>query len=191
MIMNKLKKIGFIGAVMFVLVFSSVAEPDVLSLDKALINLTSQDEKERKKAVDNILKERQRIIEECQTIAQKCFDEIESLEGISRSGIKEWTENVQNIDTNKKIANAAVYLLGALRSEEAIPFLINNMSYDGCSPIEHLKPLYISYPCAAALIEIGMPSLEPVLKNAGSVDDEGVSYLSAVIVKKILGKGRK
>ena len=182
-------KIIFFTIVFLVFLFPVLAKMDVQVHEENINELQNLDKEARKKAFDIILIKRHKIVEECIMVSQEYIEKILSIEGAMTDKESQTLQNYMKINRLRERANELIQLIGTLRAKEAVPFLCANISYDGSDIINaSYKDITYYHPCAGALIEIGMPSLEPVLENACSTDDEKVSYLSAIVVKRVLGK---
>lgn len=85
-------------------------------------------------------------------------------------------------------AAAAMELLGDLRASEAAPLLAENLKF--ALPREgpaHVGVPFPYRPQMKALIDIGLPSLDPVLKAVSDTDDKVVVECAAKVVDQILG----
>ncbi len=95
-----------------------------------------------------------------------------------------------------RIAGSFIALLSLNRAKEAVPFLAEHLAYQVPEPdygylMPNIKrPLpspATTDPCAAALIQIGTPAIEPVLQKLMSSDDESVAACAAFVLKEVLG----
>lgn len=86
-----------------------------------------------------------------------------------------------NISTSG--ACAIIWALGSMQAVEAIPFLIDNLEKDYVGPIKHMP-----YRCAnpsEALLLIGTPSLEPLLKACARYHAPQTRQLIGIIYYRI------
>ncbi len=84
----------------------------------------------------------------------------------------------------------AMRLLGELRAKEAVGTLIENLEFTAPSPVgvsgPTLDPLY-SKPQLRALIEIGMPAVDPLLKRVQTDPKPIIIERAAIVVREVLG----
>jgi hypothetical protein len=67
-------------------------------------------------------------------------------------------------DTRKGAAKATVLLLGKLKSERSIPFLVEHLTfYVPYREPGRIQPIQYAFPCTAALTDIGEPAFPAVL----------------------------
>ena len=129
-------------------------------------SLRSKDIITREQASREILKDRQSVIEELQTVVR---------------------EYVQK-DDRKGTAKTAIVLLGKLRSVESVPLLVENLAlWVPWTVAGRPQTTEDSLPCVGALIEIGMPSVGPVVEMVQKAGDKTTTRCGAYVVKKILG----
>ncbi len=88
----------------------------------------------------------------------------------------------------KETVTTAIKLLGDLRSVEAVPVLVDNLTFRvdvwPGSPHRHLR----RFPAAASLTQIGLPSLKPLLAKVQETDDDLVLTLAYLVVYEVLGR---
>jgi hypothetical protein len=135
---------------------------------KMIAKLRSDDKKDRDEIGQLILQDRQRLVTELQQIVREFIAD----------------------KKKQEIATAAIILLGKLRAVEAIPILVEHLIL----PPVALRPTVTAppsplkaHPSAGALIEIGSPSLRPLLKKVEVSSDEGTLVLAAIVINGILG----
>ena len=114
-------------------------------------------------------------------ILRRREQEIASVEGVLKDALRD--------ETRKGTARTAIVLLGNLRADRSVPLLVENLDLE----VYYLEanrpqPPEDLYPCMGALIQIGMPSLAPVVARATSSDDKMVCRCAAWVVKGVLGK---
>jgi hypothetical protein len=133
-----------------------------------ITRLRSEYLKDRKDIEQLILQDRQRLVEELQQIVRQFAAD----------------------ERRQEIAKTAILMLGKLRAVEAVPLLVE---YLVLPPVERppgtrqLVPPQVAHPSVGALIEIGSPCLQPLLKKVEESDDRGTLILAAVVVNQILG----
>ena len=143
------------------------AAREVGELGKYLAELASDNMTVRESAAQGILLSRQR--------------EIASIERIVREFVRD--------GTRKGTAKTAILLLGNLRSDQSVPLLVENLSFEVFyKDTKRPQPPEDLYPCVGALIRIGMPSVAPVLSRAESSDDQKISRCAGCVVQGVLGR---
>jgi len=80
----------------------------------------------------------------------------------------------------------AIGLLGDYRAEEAVAFLIANIELFVAQTSDELVP-GANYPCAAALVKIGLPSVKGILNRLDSVATEKELKLFATVIRLVDG----
>jgi hypothetical protein len=134
-----------------------------------ITRLRSEYLKDRKDVEQLILQDRQRLVAELQQI------------------VREFAAD----EKNQEIAKTAIVLLGKLRAVEAVPLLVEHFQMR--TPVSQqsgvVSPMRspLENPAVGALIEIGSPCLQPLLKKVEESDDRGTLILAAVVVNQILG----
>ncbi len=94
------------------------------------------------------------------------------------------------LDDPEKVGMAAtaIRLLGEIRSDTSVPLLVNHLTfrvfYKETKRTQGPDDLY---PCVGALIAIGLPSLDPLLKKVAATDDELFLRNAAVVIERMLG----
>lgn len=85
----------------------------------------------------------------------------------------------------------SMLLLGKLRAAEAVPLLVRSLTYDVFyKNTKRPQPTEDAYPAVQALIDIGAPAIEPVLKRVSSEDDPDVHRAGAAVLRGVLGQRR-
>ncbi len=91
-------------------------------------------------------------------------------------------------DTRRDTVRDNMLLLGKLRAVEAIPLLLDNLTYDVFyKETKRLQSVEDLYPAVQALIDIGRPSLGPVQAKLSSGGDEILAKNGTTVLKGILG----
>ena len=90
---------------------------------------------------------------------------------------------------SSRITESAIRLLGQIRAAEAVPVLVDELTFptpyaENGGPALAIRD---ALPSVAALIEIGSPSIEPLLSKAEGSDDSVVTTCTAFILDQILG----
>ena len=126
------------------------------------------------------------ISEARNTVLQKREQQAQQLIAIAGRYIAEGA--IKNGLRNESIVTTAIELLGKTKSEEAIPFLLSNLT---------LKPyltwtgsstqFYDIYPCAGALIMLGMDAVDPLVDRAVTTADPLYLRLSEEVIEGVLG----
>lgn len=87
----------------------------------------------------------------------------------------------------------AMHLLGRLQARDQIPYLVSRLDYR-VSEMEQSRPPSIEtmYPAAGALIDIGLPSIRPVLERLrgethGEASEDAL-VAGAGVLARVLGK---
>lgn len=140
-------------------------------LSDNISHLRSKEKRERESAAEAILQlnlqaeNRQRAINEVEKIAREFI----------------------TAESGKGIAKTAISLLGDLRAEESVPFLVNNLTFD-VFYLEANKPQTKAdrYPCVGSLIKIGQPSIEPTVVRAEQIEDDRRIQLSGYVIVRVL-----
>ena len=84
-------------------------------------------------------------------------------------------------------AKTAISLLGDLQDVDSIPFFIENLTFHVFyKETKKAQEIGDAYPCAGALISIGMPSIDPIISKAEKTDDELILRISSWIVLCVL-----
>ncbi len=85
-------------------------------------------------------------------------------------------------------ATTAILLLGRMRADAAIPFLVDNLTFDGDrAAAAGIRPFDQVYPCVTALGAIGGPAVNRVVASAEASDDGQRHALTAHVLVRALG----
>jgi hypothetical protein len=90
-------------------------------------------------------------------------------------------------DRRKETVRTAIELLGDLRFVKAVPLLVDNLTFRVHWPAMSPRRALRQFPAVEALIEIGLPSVAPVVTKAEETDDELVLTLAYFVVQRVLG----
>ena len=142
-----------------------------------IAGLTSENRKDREKAVDRIRKERTELIKDLIELAAEEVELLPSSDPIFAQ--YPWHDS----------KHLAILLAGDLRAAEAIPILLENLEY------RNPRRLWGSsldkdgwYPAVEALSEIGMPAVGPTITKLGTYPSKSQRReLCCWILKRILG----
>jgi len=131
-----------------------------------ITKLESEDRRTREAAARELLQERGQLIKELQRI------------------VKHYISDPQRKGTTK----TAIILLGNLRAVECVPLLAENLTFFVFyKDVKRPQTIEDRFPCVGALIEIGIPCLDPVLETVQNSDDETVIRSGAYVVSRIVG----
>jgi hypothetical protein len=84
-------------------------------------------------------------------------------------------------------AAIAFHCLGHMRATEAVPILLDHLEFRPSGPFMSGGVVFYAHqPTAYALCQIGLPSLDPLLKRAADGDKYAELY-APVIVRRVLG----
>ncbi|HTX37363.1 MAG TPA: hypothetical protein VME43_20185 [Bryobacteraceae bacterium] len=79
-------------------------------------------------------------------------------------------------------------LLGKLHALEAIPLLVQNLTFEAFyKNTKRPQPPADLFPAVQALIDIGRPSVRPVLARLAAEDGEKLGIAGATVLRRILG----
>jgi hypothetical protein len=93
-------------------------------------------------------------------------------------------------ENRKGTAKTAIVLLGDLRSVRSVPLLVEYLSFGVFyKETKRVQTREDYFPAVRALIRIGNPSVEPVLKRAEGTDDATVLQNAALVIKGVLQNG--
>jgi hypothetical protein len=81
----------------------------------------------------------------------------------------------------------AMFLLGQLGAKTEVPILVDNITFTRNRPVMWEKRFFLTMPAVDALIQIGLPSLDPLLKKVGETDDVVVCERAAIVLDRVLG----
>jgi hypothetical protein len=105
--------------------------------------------------------------------------------------IQEAMATIRDLDkdeTRRGTVRDSILLLGKLRATEAVPLLVEHLNYGVFyKESKRLQTPEDYYPAGQALIDIGIPSLDPVVTAMTATDDATMHQLGARIIVKILG----
>lgn len=89
----------------------------------------------------------------------------------------------------RRTAKTAMNLLGRLRASEAVHVLAARTTFRAEAPgsASGGPEFGHSLPAASALIQIGLPSVKPVIELAATTDDEEVLKDTAIVIHRIPG----
>lgn len=133
---------------------------------QALRKLVSSDGNERNQGVWAVRSDRRRTVRELHRIV------------VCHAGQFEKQESV----------NMAIRLLGELREKDAVPMLVDKLDFTCRLPVGvSALPAFPTLPSVAALIDIGLPSLDPLVKRASERDDQVIVERSAIVIDQVLG----
>ncbi len=92
-------------------------------------------------------------------------------------------------DDRQGTVKDVMLLLGRLRAVRAVPLLVHNLTYEAFyKNTKRPQTTQDLYPAVNALIDIGSPSLTPVLERLRSEDDPIVMKAGAAVIRGILGE---
>jgi len=132
-----------------------------------MIQLDSESPEIRAQAISEILKRRDADIDALMQLLER------KLTGDDRQG------------TVKDV----MLLLGRLRAVRAVPLLVRNLTYEAFyKNTKRPQTTEDLYPAVNALIDIGSPSLNPVLQRLKSDDDSIVTRTGATVIRSVLGE---
>lgn len=141
------------------------AAPECLDLEAVFSDLQSMDGNKRKNAVEAILLEKRRVM----------------------FGLSQIVSRGAAGDLPEKTTQQAILLMGQIRDEKAVPVLLENLKFTAKSSSGFGVIFYETTPAVRALIDIGLPSLDPLLKNAAITDDEVIRERAAIVIDQVLG----
>jgi HEAT repeat protein len=84
-------------------------------------------------------------------------------------------------------AEAAISLLGELRDKDAATGLVEMLKFTMNPTGPSGRKLYHTTPKIPALINIGLPSLDPLIRKVASTDDEVIRERAGIVIDQILG----
>lgn len=87
-------------------------------------------------------------------------------------------------------AAVAFRTLGHMRATEAVPVLLDHLAFDpsgGRGGASGLPAFYANQPTLYALCQIGVPSLDPLMKRVGDGGKQVGTNSAAVVVRRVLG----
>ena len=90
-------------------------------------------------------------------------------------------------EDKKGSAKTVILLIGKLKINDAIPFLVEHISFQAFyKNVKRLQPPEDRFPCVQALVDIGKGSLEPVVTMSKGTDDKVRLKCAAIVIAKIL-----
>lgn len=161
-----------------------LGQGDIITFHQSVSGLTSQDLKEREKAMQAIQKQYEQLIGELIRLAGQ---EVQRLypDDDPRSDFPWPWRDAKHL---------AILLLGDLRAVEAVPILLENLEYKNYKDLKDIVqwrynlPEATWYPAAESLSKIGMPAVEPTIKKLVSYEPNSMgSRICRWILKEILG----
>lgn len=91
--------------------------------------------------------------------------------------------------TRQGTVRDSILLLGKLRAVVEIPFLVRNLTFQAFyKNTKRPQPPEDLYPAVQALIDIGKPSVQPVLSRLASEDGDQLEANGALVLHHILGR---
>ncbi|TET39631.1 MAG: hypothetical protein E3J72_00040 [Planctomycetota bacterium] len=123
-------------------------EKKTASMNNDIDRLKSSDYDERERAAGSLIERRTKTISDLLEIAKLSDNNNSSKEVFGR-----W--------------EAAIFLLGELRAEEAVKFLVDNIGFTTPGSLMEDDSEYDGLPSVEALIKIGIPSTERIWANIG------------------------
>lgn len=97
---------------------------------------------------------------------------MENLVNLLTSSSQKWRDK-QRIEVNSP-EFLAINIVGKMKYENAIPFLVHNITLRDTqfSLVSNQKNVHLNhFPCAIALSRIGVPAVEPLLKEIAAIND--------------------
>jgi hypothetical protein len=165
----------FHSAVLHIVLIALLLHLDSFALD--IDGLKSSSLKEREKTVAAIRQERDAAISQLLQLASQKIEP--SFRTSTPFQEYPWKDS----------KHLAILLLGDFRATEAVAVLIDNMEYyNPESKTASLQMRDSSFPAVGALIKIGMPAVDPVVRKLGSYEKECLGRDNCLwILKYILG----
>ena len=148
----------------------------------SMTKLRSANKAERFEAALSLLRERRKTVEELQKIIT---ENIKAAENTNDENIKQ---------VRWETARTSIWSLGKMRAVEAVPLLVENLTFLVLDPLRGGQPIEEKLPSVGALIEIGTPSLEPVLQRVEGLDvqdrrvTEYVARCAATVIRGVLDR---
>jgi hypothetical protein len=130
-----------------------------------LVGLQAKDKDTRDKTVDSVLLARKEMIKKLLTV-------------VDPGGVKVEEEDSPRV--------AAIYLLGELRAEEAVP-LLSKMLTDPLGPSVFTRVVRYGDPVGGALEKIGRPAVPGMIENIETTDDGALRAASLGVLSHVLG----
>lgn len=133
-----------------------------------ITQIRTTEDTEREAAARRIMDERRKLLVELQESVKESLVEQET-QGIAKTGIR---------------------LLGHLRAIEAVPMLVENLTFQPVPKVAGASksvPTEEALPCVGALTEIGLPSLGPLMKKVAESGDRDTILCAALVANRVLG----
>ncbi|HPA46721.1 MAG TPA: hypothetical protein PK395_13225 [bacterium] len=163
--MNRAFLVTIIILVAFISSFS-VGE-SLENRDNVLERLRSENPKERENATVMIVAARDEAIKQAEKIITESAD----------------------IESQKGMVKTSILLLGKLQSQHSVSLLVNRLTFALFSmSVKRVQTFEDAYPCVQALIDIGLPSIDPLVEKVKNDDDEKVVRCAGKVIKTVLGK---
>lgn len=140
--------------------------------------LQSKKQETRKQATRHILEERRQLIQSLIALAEPQINDLESSQSkVSTAAMPSYLDRV---DATASI----IVLIGQLHAEEAVPFLLKHLAFRDANQSVH-DGLLKEFPCVGALVNIGTPSLEPLMQKLTETDQVKVAFGGIILVKAL------
>jgi HEAT repeat protein len=144
---------------------TSVADPGTSGRTQTMKDLESDSPEARRSAIERIVSKRDVPEEDIRALAEKHMQ-----------GPKKGT------------AKDAILLLGRLRSTSSVPWLLDRLTFSVFyKETKRPQPPADRFPAVQALIDIGLPSIKPVLARAAANNDPEVRVAAGAVLVGILG----
>ena len=150
--------------------------------------LASADDASRQRVEQQILQSQQSLELMVQGTAEKAITESDKASAASEAAADEATRMSQGDIYQQQVAIgvSSVELLGDLRAEASIPFLVKNFLFQN-TKIDVRTPLEKQFPSYGALLKIGLPALNLLLEQASKTDQVAYQRVSVSLLIKVLG----
>ena len=162
------------------------AAPTVSSLPDYQKQLTSPDSGTRQQATQNILQNQLLLGQMLQNTAEKSLSAVNKVINAPRDKPNKVANASEGIQNDQLIAASTINLLGNLRVETSIPFLVKNLLFLDVSQGDR-APLEKRFPCYGSLVKIGLPALEPLVQQAARTDRISYQRVSVSLLVQALG----
>jgi HEAT repeat protein len=140
-------------------------------MQRLLNQLRSEEINERGAAAQALIERRTEVV--------NSPDVISSIENLVRESASQ--------ENRKGTAKTAIMLLGDLQSVRSVPFLVEYLSFGVFyKDTKRTETPEDAFPAVRALIKIGDPAIEPVLRKAEATDDPTVLQNAALVIKGVL-----
>lgn len=148
------------------------ANHEQIDFKTKVAQLRSTNQKEREEAARAILQAKSQI--------QNRRDLVVEIEGIAKEFVVDRTRFGS--------AKSAISLLGELQAIESVPFLVENLTFKVFyKRTKRLQTIDDLYPCAGALVKIGLPSIDALFARIEGTDNETAMRVAAFVVARVLG----